>query len=229
MNYGIFISAMMLIICGCFDARAQETKEFSDSEFLDGDWSSVKITDTTVGQTATYAAFCSTTGGNPDAYRHVTHNWCGDGSQSQGFSVGHLQNGAWYDPGQFGPILEIDVSLDAIFNPRVNPNAVACGPMIFQDGHYYRVQGTITAQSWTTLTFDDLTETDFVNLNGGPTTIPDFSGSGSPLQLGFFTANSTGGSRCLVTNSGFDNWLVTVSHQATPVKTTTWGRIKALY
>ena len=225
----VFISVTIFITMGSHYSLAHETMSYSDTEFLDADWSAVKITDTTVGQTASYAAFCSTSSGNPGAYRHVVHDWCGDGTQSRGLIVGHLQSGATYDPAQFGPILSIDASFDAIFNPRVNPNAVGCGPLVVQDGHYFRVYDLITAQTWTTLTFDDLTEVDFICISGGPNTNPDFSAGGAPLQFGFITQNGTGGSSCISTNSGYDNWLITITHQSTPVNTTTWGNIRALY
>jgi hypothetical protein len=228
-NFYVFILVMIFICYGSYPALAQTDTTFSDTEFLDTDWSAVKIIDTSVGQPASYSAYQVATDGNPGAYRHVTHEWCGDGNGSKGLTVGHLHNSAWYDPGALGPITNIDVSLDGIFTPLVNPNAVSCGPLVFQDGHYYKVQGTITAQSWTTVTFETLTDVDFVDLNGDPDSHPDFSGDGAPLQFGFFTANGTGGSDCPLTNSGYDNWQVTVAYPSSPVKTTSWGGIKALF
>ena len=49
MIHGVYLAATILIMLVCPDALAQEVTILSDAEFLDADWSSVKIVDGTVG------------------------------------------------------------------------------------------------------------------------------------------------------------------------------------
>jgi hypothetical protein len=222
------IGVVVFIVANPHGTLAQGSRTFLDEEFENVDWTAGKLVDTTVGYGANFSAYQMVNGGNPGAYRHVWHGWTGDGSGSQGFLVGHFSEIAWHDPGAQGAILGLNVSLDAIFNPATAPWAVACGPLVHQNGHYFTVFGSVTSESWTTLTFEGLTEQDFVGIAGEPLEHPDFSSNGAPIQFGFFTANSTGSSSSLETNSGYDNTYLEITH-VVDRESMTWGNIKNLY
>ena len=186
---------------------------FLDSAFHDSDWSAEIMHDGTPDSSAFFTAFQEATGGNPGAHRHVFHSWCGDGIGSSTIWVAHMRDGAVYNPAESGAISSIDCSFDAQFCPVVNPNAVGCGLLLYQNGYYYRASGVIQLCQWTQLSFSELVSTDFnlVPDEPGPPN-PDFSESAGPILFGFYTSNGTSGADCLTSNSYYDNWSVVITH-----------------
>ena len=170
-----FVAAMITTMFFIRGAFAQGTTTFSDGDFDPASWFAEKIFDSTVGQGATFLVDQAGTGGNPDTYRSVIQNWSGDGMGSKGLVVGHLLNDGLYDPELLGGIIGLDVSFDAIFSPLTSPWAVACGPLVYQNGHYYRVYGQVTSDTWTHFDFLDLASEDFDIIGGGSPLHPDFS------------------------------------------------------
>lgn len=180
--------------------------DFFDGSFADGDWEATKIVDTTAGATASFSATRIPAGGNPDAYRQVTHVY-----DAGNIFVGHLSLGATYDPSASGAILSLGYGYDLIhINPPVS-QAVGYAIAIFQDGNWYSSNpvDVVFPQAWTTFGASGLTAASFVRRAGtGPAT-PDFSGLGGPLTFGYLSLNSnTGGAPGLTRVSGIDNWHV---------------------
>ena len=184
----------------------------SDETFLDSDWEAIKIHDNTPQQDATFQAYQVSSGGNPEAYRYVSHTWTGDGAGSKQIAVAHIYTPSLYNPSEQGPISTIDCSFDAIFIEYVNPYAVAYYPIIRQDGSYYKYNyRNVVAQTWQTFSFLEIGAFDWVRLypDSGPEH-PDFSELGAPIYFGYATYNGTSGNHTLTTESGIDNYLVEI-------------------
>lgn len=188
---------------------------FVDENFVDADWSYQKIVDQTPGQTATVAAQQLLTGGNPDAYRSTTHNWCDDGTGIQDIAVLHLRDGFVWDPAVDGPIDSLTLSYDVIFAPFGNPNAVGYHLAVAQNGHAYGRTAFATSPSWTNVSASGVDASDFVAFTSGAPPL-DFSASGAPMQFGYVTSNGTAFAQCVTTTSGIDNFTLTITPSFTP-------------
>lgn len=177
---------------------------YLDGTLNDADWSAAKIIDTTVGQGAIFTVGMVASGGNPDAYRRVTHTYdTGD------IFVAHLRGGAVYNPATQAPNCTIAYSYDVIhFNPPPS-QAVAYSLLLYQNGSYYwRPEDDVYDEVWTCFGHQS-GASDFVLLSGAGPVHPDFSSGGGPIQFGYVSANeSTSG--LLFRDSGLDNWQVTI-------------------
>ncbi len=133
----------------------------------------------------------------------------------------HLNNTAFYTPSVQGAVTSIDYSEDSInFTPDtiVPGNGQGSGLLILQNSKYYRQQTPMLIMpysgfsSWTFNPALGLTATSFaeVSLTGVVNTgsNPDFSATGTTMQLGFARSNSGNGS--YNTDCGIDNWHVTI-------------------
>lgn len=106
-----FLSIAIVAAAGAWPGTA-EAITFSDSTFLNSDWSAAKTFDSSPGQNGTFTAGQVTTGGNTGgAFRQTQLNVTGPG----GFIVSHLQSGAIYNPTIDGAIATIDFSLAVKF------------------------------------------------------------------------------------------------------------------
>ncbi len=154
------------------------------------------------------------TGGNPDQYRFMTHNFSGAGN----LVVFHEYLDASYNPSLEGAINSITYSEDRIFfNPPFSGAAIGAAAAIMQDGKvFFGPSSTYTSTSWTTLEQDSLTMLDFV---ANDSTNPDFLETGSEIIFGYARSNSTGGFTGQ-TRHGIDNWLVTIN--PVPVPAAVW-------
>ena len=197
---------------------------FSDGTFNDTDWQTSMHTTPNGGS---FSAFQETTGGNPDEFRKVTmtKNAAPPGPGRSSVFVFHSRNAATFDPSPSQSILSIDFSMD-YKNFDALSKTLRFGLAIRQGGNLY---GTIHTTSnsnttWLTeqrlnmpasdfglITFTDTTKFDL-------TMNPDFSGTGSNIEFGFYTLVSTsptsGGSSKTV---GYDNWSATVEYVPEPV------------
>ncbi len=184
----------------------------SDETFNNSDWESFIFHDTTPQQNASYTAYQKLTGGNPNAYRYVSHTWTGDGIGSKQIAVAHIMTSNIYDPNDHGPISSIDCSFDAIFINDVDPHAVGYYPIIRQNGIYYRYgYRNVVAQTWEHFPFLNSRMYDWVRLYpDSGSNYPDFSESGNPIYFGYVSYNGTGGNHTLTTESGIDNFVATV-------------------
>lgn len=190
---------------------------FVDGIFSDANWTSAKAFDSTPSAAATFTASQVASGGNPGEYRQVTMT-LGQGT----IIVGHLNPMAVYMPSTQGPIGSISYSYDVReFNPPFPGAAVNYALLLLQNGTYYVPTSTDTfsnTDTWVNVGNTNLTATQFSNLyqgvwqlpGTGPTH-PDFSASGAPITLGYFSANTNTGVSPISTSSGIDNWSVSVA------------------
>lgn len=204
------LAALALLFTGNV-TQAQTT--FSDGNFLDANWSASKIFDSTPGASASFGAFQSPTGGNPGAFRETQHSYSGPG----GLAVGHLQTSAFFTPSLQGAIQTIDGSYDALVISVGSSAAVGYGLALKQNGDYYLKGGAAVfpGAGWTVRTFIGLTSADFGRVDDA-TFHPDFSLTGSSIQFGYYTGNGTAFGTPEASDSGIDNWTVSVNAAATP-------------
>ena len=181
--------------------------------FFDGDLSSTNWTGAIAYQTGPAASFSAQqigTGGNPNQYREVRHSYGGHGS----IVTSHLRSGATYSPLSQGAIADIDFSADLALFDGGESLTVAYRFLVTQGDSIYSslTQFTPTSRGiWTSNSIHDMTSADFSKLLGtGPAT-PDFSANGGLIQFGYWASNGTGNNNPTSTNSGLDNWSVTVT------------------
>jgi len=197
---------------------------FSDSVFNDADWAITVLSDAP-GFTGT--AFQSTAdgggfGGASDTYRRVEHTW---GVIDDNVVTFHQKLGATYDPSTQGAIDSIDYKEDARrFLPSSFGDGHATGPAIRQNGNIYITFVGSQGGAWaftpeTSWTLKELTATEssfFLSTNASPLSgsgSPDFSASGSIMDIGFWRGNSGGG----ISPAGIDNWEFTIVQAVIPV------------
>jgi len=195
-------SALLLLLLSCAGPSAADTT-VSDGTLSDADWSVTKIADTTAnpGLTAVTGAQVGS-GGNPDAYRRVDHNWTGPG----GVTFVHLKAGAVIDPAAVGGITSIDYAIDVNLFDGGSSGTVAYGLVLFQNGNYnLSIPQALPVNpfTWSHVAFTGLTNPSF----SGPGL--DLSAAGAPIQVGYYTSNGTGFTETAHTASGLDNFSVT--------------------
>jgi hypothetical protein len=129
--------------------------------------------------------------------------------------VGHLRNDAIYDPQVQGPISSIDYAYDLIHLNALPGRAVAFAFLIFQNETYYRpqCQTNVFDEEWTRFGSTGITAEGFARISGPGPGLPDFSADGTPIQFGYFSANSSTGAT-ITSTAGIDNWSVAI-HQGT--------------
>ncbi len=183
----------------------------SDTEFAPSNWTAT-VTLSTNG--ATQSATQVATGGNPDAYRRMTHNLPAAVPGITDISVAHQFLGASYDPSIQGQIDSIDYAEDQIeFLPPFSGAAIGAAPALFQDGIRYAGPNiNFTNTTWQSVSLTGLTASDWGVVNH-----PDFSATGSIIHFGFLRANTnTGPSVSFSTTHGIDNWSFTVHNVPEP-------------
>ena len=216
----ILAGTVLTLVLSTVAGTAQASMVYYDGVFNDSDWSLTVVTNTT-GTGSTAQGFQVPTGGNPDEYREIRHQLLVT-PPGNGFLFSfHLNNNAFYTPSTQGPISYIDYSEDSInFVPDtiVPGNGQGSGLLILQNGNFYRQQNPILVMpysgysTWTANPAPGLLAADFaeVTLAGViiPSSNPDFSATGSIMQLGFHRGNSGNGN--YETDCGIDNWRVNI-------------------
>lgn len=216
--------AGLSLLCGVLlAAPAYAEVVFEDGDFVDAQWTAEILLDTTTSG-ATIEVVTQPTGGAPGAYRQSTHSY-----DAGTLHVAHLKPLATYDPSSEGAIGFIDFSFDLLLEVGA-PYAVRYRLLLVQNGNYYTsVAGdVIFAGGWQHFSYTGQAQNDFV-LNsefGGGTSHPDFSASGGPIVFGFHGSNSATADDPQVRVSGVDNWRLAIHEGSTPVRETTWGRLK---
>lgn len=204
-------------------AAAQLT--FTDTEFADADWTAVKVTDTSVGMAGVLTASQAATGGNPDAFRFLRHDFTGPGS----VHYAHLKAGAQYTPSVQGPLTAVTFECDA---REIGSSAVSVQIVLRQNGSYYFAVNNVTSgETWEHFENAGMTATAFDNRGGFGTGgfRPDFSSTGSTIEFGFSWGGGSGGSGARALQGGVDNWKVTLLGAAIAVAEDSWGAVKALF
>ena len=216
-----FLLSVAVVALAGVVGSAQASTSFFDGVFNNSDWSLTVLTNAT-GTGSTAQGFQVTTGGNLNEYREIRHQLVVTGPPYNGavFSF-HLKNNAFYTPSTQGAISYIDYSEDSInFVPDtiVPGNGQASGLLILQNGKYYRQNNPLLVMpysgysTWTANPAPGLLAADFAEVslagivNAGSN--PDFSATGSIMQLGFHRGNSGNGG--YDTDCGIDNWSVNI-------------------
>ncbi len=195
------VLAIALVVCIICPGRADATVIFSENNFNQY-W---QETTYTWGNGGYQTTTDQTSGGNPGAYWsfHIRLNAANpnDRSTVYGFHGYHVNT---YDPQTAGAIESIDYSQDAVM---LTNNEARFGPAVRQNGNMFIYAGWIVdASTWTHEAVSGLTAASF-ELVDNPSVHPDFSSSGSPLEVGFFTGASTGiGNEGSSVDGGIDNW-----------------------
>jgi hypothetical protein len=165
--------------------------EIKDGDFASG-WQFVAV------QTANGGSFDATiTGGGIPGNQLITHTHINGGCGAI-FGFGFRTDRIW-DPATQGPIVRLDYSEDArLVNGFGGGQAI--GPAIRQGGNYYRLPGSATGTNtnWFTLSLGSLSASQFIKVNpfaacnndSDPSSHPDFSANGFPIEFGFVRANS---------------------------------------
>lgn len=103
---------------------------FSDTEFLDSDWS---ITTVFSNNGATNTAAQAVGGGNGGAYRHMTH-FMPSGPGNTSLFLFHRYASGIYDPGASGAIATIDYSEDQLQLAQPFPGAAIGARLAIEQG-----------------------------------------------------------------------------------------------
>lgn len=196
--------ASVVVAIAAAPAMAQPLTVFSDADFAPDDWTLEIALDTTGG--ATVSPSQDLTGGNPDAYRRVMHDYC-----AGTLIAGHFRAGAVYDPSSQGAINRISASWDFIQFDPPPAQAVGYGLILKQNDSYYVPFSAraVFDEVWTHAEQLDLRPVDFQRVSGAGGFFPDFSDFGAPISLGYYSGNTSTG-ECLHRDSGIDNWSASV-------------------
>lgn len=196
------IASILLLAAVAAPASAAS---YADGNFLDADWSASILAQS--GPPASFAAARFASGGNPDAYRRLSHTYGGFGD----ITTGHLFAPAVYDPAAQGALAEVDVAFDLLLLNGGASGTVAYGALLEQAGTFYRAGFVLSTAAWTSYSLEGLTAASFAKVSGAGAATPDFSAAGAPITFGYYAANGTGLASQTSTLSGIDNWEVTVT------------------
>jgi hypothetical protein len=194
---------------------------FFDGVFNNADWSVTTTLNTNAaGSSANGLQFL--TGGNPNEFRRIRNQLLV--SSPTGMLHGfHMNVTAFYDPSNQGAITSIDYSEDSINFVNQNGNGQGSGLAIIQNGRFYRTSSLLVMpftsfSTWQPNSQLGLTAASFWEVDTSTGMViagtPDFSASGSIMQLGFCRANSNNGS--INTECGIDNWRVQINQVPAP-------------
>ncbi len=213
---------MGLAALGSSLAASAET--ISDTELLVTSWSVAYVASGFGGGASSVRV---SSGGNPDSMRRISFavNAAPNGStQSIIFAV-HLRIGYIYNPATRGPLASFSLSedvkrLDAVSNPQWT------GVLLRQDGVYYISRGADTGgfNIWLPKSAGPYAAQDFVAIDTGDfvdgveeTVHPNFTATGSPIEVGFYRALASGiGGSVKSADFGLDNLVITITPAAPP-------------
>ncbi|MBC7836068.1 MAG: hypothetical protein H7Y88_13360 [Phycisphaerales bacterium] len=181
-------------------------QDFNDGGFNPGDWATGEVMDTTFQGLATFTVELLPAGGVPGANREVNHTLLGSGA----LIVGHMRNGAVYDPATQGAIESVTTAYDIMLTSFTPGPGTNYGLVVRQNNVNYLQTSPNLAINFTWTHFEtSLVFTNFTRIgNAGPVR-PDFSASGAPIQFGYYSSNSSTGG-WVIRDSAIDNWSVTV-------------------
>jgi len=197
---------------------------FFDGIFNNSDWGITAYTNPN-GAGSGAVGFQVLTGGNPNEYRRIRNNIVVSAAGNGAIIGFHMNTTAFYNPSSQGAINFINYSEDSInFLPNQAGNGQGTGLAIFQNGKYYALRTpalVMPAPTYTVWTANSAPLTVAANYweftpagNLLPGSNPDFSATGSIMQLGFWRGNS--GNFSYQTDCGIDNWRVEITQVPTP-------------
>ena len=185
-----------------------------DGNFAPADWSETAFASPTSGG-PTHAASQAPDGGNPGAYRLMSHVMpIGPSS----LRVEHLSAGQAYDPATQGAIRAIDYREDCVLQANTTSTYRVSTQLLVEQGERRYTTGSsldCATPAWSRMPqWSSLAATDFILLDGpacGSTqACPDFSASGAALRFGYMRASSTIAGVGGTLSHSIDNWTVTV-------------------
>lgn len=184
-----------------------------DATFAAADWSFQIVSQ---GGVSSYTAGQVATGGNPGSYQFIRCNF----TATAWLHVFAAYTANSYTPSVLGAIDSIDYSEDRRNFPEVAAfRDVNDSFALTQGGKLYvhAFSNIATATTfWENQTATGLQAADFDEW-GAATGSPDFSASGGPIQFGYLRGSSTNNpSGDRHTESGTDNWSVTIHYSAIP-------------
>lgn len=218
MNVSRSVLTVSLLLAATGSAGASTV--FFDGIFNNSDWTMTTITN--AGGTGSFAnAFQMPVGGNPTQYRIVRHHLVINGANSSLFSV-HMNVNAFYAPGTQGAVSVINYSEDSRNFLNQGGNGQGSGLALIQGGTIYVQRNPVLVMpfsgfsNWAPNSAPGLVPGDLWELTPAgaliPSSNPDFSVAGAPMQFGFWRGNSSGGvtTGTFDTECGIDNWRVEV-------------------
>ncbi|MEI7831667.1 MAG: S8 family peptidase [bacterium] len=183
---------------------------FTDGDFWPSDW---VLSTHIVGTGSLYATNAiGTYGGNPDRYLEVTTS-VGGYAGDKGIYAFEINTTAQYTPKTQGMIQSINYDEDCGLCTG-HGSGQSTGPALLQSGKYYmplsaKLMVTGLHNDWQHLSVTDLQQNDFSCITDG--TSPDFSATGSAIQLGFVRINTNSGwANTNIHIGGIDNWKIEV-------------------
>jgi hypothetical protein len=222
------LSVILVIVAGFARYASATSFQFVDDQFVDSDWMTTKIVDTTSGQSATGTSSQSLTGGQPGAYRQSTHVWS---TVPTGVGIGfaHLRMGPIYDPALSGQIDNLSYGFEARVDFAQHVGAVGFQFLIEQNGQYFLgpYGYAVAGQGWQPFNESGLAAGDFLDPSG--LSSPDFSVNGAPIRFGYYSQNGgSGGYYSLSAGFGIDNWSVMIESTVVS-EAASLGAVKSYY
>lgn len=195
----------------------------SDGAFAAADWG-VEIVDLAGG--ASQSARQETSGGNPGAFRAMTHTLPQpSGSDETRIAAVHLYQGQRYNPSTQGALDHIDFTQDGRLLSLPWPDAlvdthfvIAQGGVLYRSSGYIRFFGNT---NWNSGALNNLQPASFTAIGGGGGQ-PDFSAGGGEMTFGYLRLHTRLATLPpvppgnLVIEHAIDNWQVTLWPDATP-------------
>jgi YVTN family beta-propeller protein len=167
----------------------------TDTDFLPTDWA------VSVGGPVEFETSQQLTGGNPGAWRRMTHFGPA--------TIRHrlVRPGQQYTPASQGPIVYIDASWDR----RLLADAIISERFLVEQDNvvYETTELGFFSPAWENMDLLGLVADDFVDASGGH---PDFSATGSTLRFGYSRSTVFG----QTVTHGIDNFVVTVRTDTPP-------------
>lgn len=191
----------------------------SDGTFNPVDWEvSVEATNE-----ATHTVQQEMTGGNPGAFRKMTHILPHPGSgPDTTIEVTHIYLGETYDPSTQGAIDHLDYAEESKIIPPLPWEQAFSTPQVVlrQGGRTFRTYAIglrfVANTTWEPGTLSNLTANSFF-ADDGSSDKPDFSSAGGPIEFGFSRFNirtntqpPIPANQDYVLEHGIDNWTVSV-------------------
>jgi len=198
-------------------AAAFANVTFYDGTLLDQDWTVTTITNgVAIGSTVSSGHVLA--GGNGGSWMQVNIAGVVQGAFASVFGI-HMNVGAFYDPSSQGAVTAMDYSEDSINLLPLSGDGQVTGLAIIQNGTIYVQRSPLLVMpysgfsDWMQNAAPGLQATDLWELTGSglldSTSNPDWSITGSTMQLGFYRGSSSGfGTEDFFREAGIDNWRV---------------------
>lgn len=212
--------AVALLLTITSSLQATLTNFFDNTWPTTTTWSDSVISPPSTAGTSVSMATPTTGGPTGGVYRQTTHTYFAGAL----IEVAHVAAIASYIPSTQGSISSVTFSFaandfSASSKPGVTSINVAYALLIFQNNTYYSGPvHSVQTNAWSTFSDPGLTAANFTRLSGSGPSQPDFTCLGPLIQFGFITGNSDPTSppdstRPITTQSGIDNWSVTVDSE----------------